>query len=281
MVQRGRGVRWPRSLVACGPPGGQRPKWPPPRRDWGRCSVLGGRGRLCAELKRYAARPRQTAPDCAVGADWRRLPRPLCELCGLPRPGVGRGVACGGGVALWVCGRAVPGLRRPVRGPPENRGRGSPRKSAGVSRAALHFGRAALRGWAARPPFRVSRLPFFPPHFAGPPAAPAAGWAAPSVPAAAPWFSCAASRRRLKPRFSPRAGRGTKRPRAQRGTRLRPRGDYAACGRREKTARLRGRGGRSSGQDVSVDVLHGRFLLKQHDVVCPSGRRHKILRQEA
>lgn len=70
--------------------------------------MLGGRGRLCAELKRYAARPRQTAPDCAVGADWRRLPRPLCELCGLPRPGVGRGLACGGG---WLCGCAAAPFR--------------------------------------------------------------------------------------------------------------------------------------------------------------------------
>ena len=204
--------------------------------------MLGGRGRLCAELKRYAARSRQTAPDCRDRGRLAQTAAPLMRIVRLAPP---RRWPRGGvwwWVALWVCGRAVPGLRRPVRGPPENRGRGSPRKSAGVARAALHFSRAALRGWAARPPFRVSRSPFFPPQFAGPPAAPAAGWAAPSVPAAAPWFSCAASRRRLKPRFSPRAGRGTKRPRAQWGTRLRARGDYAACGRREKTARLRGRG---------------------------------------
>ena len=195
-MQRGRGVRWPRSLVACGPSGGQRPKWPPPRRDWGRCSVLGGRGRLCAELKRYAARSRQTAPDCAGGADCRRLPRPLCELCGLPRPGVGRGVVCGGG---WLCGCAAAPFRvcaAQFAGRPKTGGAAAPAKARGSPGPPCTlavppcgggqpscrsgcpgrpFSRHNLRGPQPRPPRGGPRRPSRPPRRGSPVLRPGGG----------------------------------------------------------------------------------------------------------
>ena len=196
------------------------------------CGPLSRRGGR--DLKRYAAQspPRRARP---AGRGGRRL---LCELPGLPRPGVGRVAACGVGVAWWVCGRAVSGLRRSVRGPPGGRGPASPHKSAGVGRAALVWLWAALRGWAALACLRASRSPLIPPHFAGPPVGPAAGWAAPSVSAAAPWFVGFCVPAAASPRPPPWAGAKGRIVPPPTGVR-----NSAGCGRRWKTGPHGGPGG--------------------------------------
>ena len=186
-------------------------------------------------------RPGRVRLAQTADADCARLPRPLCESCGLSRPGVGRVVACGVGVAWWVCGRAVPGLCRPVRGPPENRGPGSPHQRTGVDGAALGWLWAALRGWAALACLRASPRPFSRPSWRGPqPGPPRDGPRRPSRPPrrGAAWcFPSAAS-----PRFSPPPGQGdAKRPGGKWGTRLRARGVPPAAAGGERPAHTVGR----------------------------------------
>lgn len=201
-----------------GPPGHAGPLVPCSAPPWG----------LCAELKRYAARPPHpggiTPPGRAVpDANWRVL----------SRPAVGRVVAGGGGVAWWGCGlrRSGPAPRQ-FAGRPKNGVPAAPanaRGSAGPSCGAL---RAALRGWAALGPLRASRSPFFPPRFAGPPAGPAARWGAVPVPVPAPWFSGFCVPAAASPRFSPARGQGTQSARALGCSAPAGAGCCAACGPR-------------------------------------------------
>ena len=122
----------------------------PLRPRWGRPGAVvpcaGALRALCAGLKRYAARSAQ-----AAGALARAAAPPLNANRGAcPAPALAAWRLLLGGVAWWVCGRAVAFLRAPVRAPPENRGRASPGGScAGVGAGALAWLRAALRGWAA------------------------------------------------------------------------------------------------------------------------------------
>ena len=172
-----------------------------------------------------------------------------------------------------MCGRAVSGLCRSVRGPPGGRGPASPHKSAGVGRAALAWLWAALRGWAALACLRASRSPLIPPHFAGPPVGPAAGWAAPSVSAAAPWFVGFCMPAAASPRPPPWAGAKGRIAPPPTGVR-----NSAACGQRWKTGPHGGPGGLVLVwlclliEHVPIHLIG----MKQH-MVCASRRHHKMM----
>ena len=109
-----------------------------------------------------------------------------------------RGGRCGW-VARWACGLRRVGPVPPVRGPPEGRGHGSPHQRTGPVGPPAGWLRAALRGWAALACLRASPAPCFPSQLAGPPAVPAAGWAAPRPAGPRRVPVGGASRRRLRP----------------------------------------------------------------------------------
>ena len=142
---------------------------------------------------------------------------------------------------VWCWGGLV-GVR-PRRSGPVPPGSRAARKPGARQPPPAHGGRRG-RPWLAvgRPagvgspclPVGVP-APFFPSQLAGPPAGPAERWAAPSVPAAAPWCCVVLSVGGFAPVFSAAGAGGRKAPRRQVGNAPAGAGDSARCGGRGKT----------------------------------------------
>ena len=158
-------------------------------RPWGAASrgaapTLAARRPGTAAGAKAVCGPVAASPRAARRA-WRASPL-YANWLACPAPSLAAWGRCGW-VARWVCGLRRGGSAPPVRGPPGGRGLGSPHQRTGPVGPPAGWLRAALRGWAALACLRASPAPFLPSQLAGPPAEPAAGWAASPVPVAAPW----------------------------------------------------------------------------------------------
>lgn len=165
-----------RCAVLAGRPWGAASRGAAPTLAARRPGVAAGAKAVCGPV---AASPR------AARRAWRASPL-YANWLACPAPSLAAWGRCGW-VARWVCGLRRGGSAPPVRGPPGGRGLGSPHQRTGPVGPPAGWLRAALRGWAALACLRASPAPFLPSQLAGPPAEPAAGWAASPVPVAAPW----------------------------------------------------------------------------------------------